>query len=35
MASVYRAHPIIGKNPRFLALLKRMGLESDTMAGAP
>jgi TolB-like protein/ribosomal protein S18 acetylase RimI-like enzyme len=35
MASVYRAHPIIGKNPRFLALLKRMGLESGTVAGAP
>ncbi len=24
-----RNHPIIGKDPRFLALLKRMGLESD------
>ena len=28
-----RNHPVIGKDPRFLALLKRMGLEGGTAAG--
>ena len=27
-----RNHPVIGKHPRFLALLKRMGLESKQVA---
>ena len=30
MASTHRCHPVIGKHPKFLALLKRMGLETDT-----
>lgn len=30
-----RNHPVIGKNPRFLALLKRMGLEADRAARLP
>jgi hypothetical protein len=29
-----RGHPIIGKHPRFLALLRRMGLLPDAAAGA-
>jgi TolB-like protein len=29
MAVRYRSDPLIGKDPRFLALLKRMGLEGD------
>ena len=35
MASVTRVHPVIGKHPRFLALLKRMGLEGDQTAAGP
>jgi hypothetical protein len=34
MATQYRNHPVVGKNPRFLALLRRMGLESGALAGA-
>ena len=30
MPLLYRHHSVIGKDPRFLALLKRMGLETDT-----
>jgi hypothetical protein len=29
MAPVNRGHPIIGKHPRFLALLARMGLAAN------
>jgi hypothetical protein len=29
MPARIRNHPVIGKDPRFLALLKRMGLEGD------
>jgi tetratricopeptide (TPR) repeat protein len=29
MTTRFRCHPVIGKDPRFLALLRRMGLESD------
>jgi eukaryotic-like serine/threonine-protein kinase len=32
MAMMNRMHPVIGKHPRFLALLKRMGLEGDQTA---
>jgi adenylate cyclase len=35
MATQYRNHPVIGKDPRFLALLRRMGLESGALAGVP
>ena len=35
MATQYRNHPVIGKAPRFLALLRRMGLESGALAGVP
>ena len=34
MAVRYRNDPLIGKDPRFLALLRRMGLESGALAGA-
>jgi TolB-like protein len=30
MTTQWRSDPVIGKDPRFLALLKRMGLEGDT-----
>jgi hypothetical protein len=30
-----RNHPVVGKHPRFLALLKHMGLLPDTSAGSP
>lgn len=30
MAAQYRNHPVIGKDPRFLALLNRMGFDSGT-----
>jgi hypothetical protein len=29
-----RMHPVIGKDPRFLALLKRMGLEGEEKRAA-
>ena len=32
MATQYRNHPVIGKDPRFLALLRRMGLEGEQTA---
>ena len=35
MAAQYRKHPVLGKDPRFLALLRRMGLESGALAGVP
>jgi TolB-like protein len=35
MPTQYRNHPVIGKDPRFLVLLRRMGLESGALAGAP
>ena len=35
MASVTRVHPVISKHPRFLALLKRMGLEGDQTTAGP
>jgi TolB-like protein len=34
MPTLNRSHPIIGKHPRFLALLRRMGLLPDAAAGA-
>jgi len=34
MPTQYRNHPVIGKDPRFLVLLRRMGLESGAVAGA-
>jgi tetratricopeptide (TPR) repeat protein len=34
MATQCRNHPVVGKDPRFLALLRRMGLESGALAGA-
>lgn len=33
MATQYRNHPVVGKNPRFLALLRRMGLEIGALTG--
>jgi thioredoxin-like negative regulator of GroEL len=35
MATQYRNHPVIGKDPRFLALLRRMGLEGDHAGAKP
>ena len=35
MAMMNRGHPVIGSHPRFLALLKRMGLEGDQTAAGP
>jgi hypothetical protein len=32
MAPISRMHPVIGKDLRFLALLKRMGLEGEQTA---
>jgi hypothetical protein len=32
MAPVNRDHPVIGKHPRFLALLQRMGLMTEAVA---
>jgi TolB-like protein len=34
MANMCRNHPVIGKHPRFLALLRRMGLLPDAAAGS-
>lgn len=34
MATQFRNHPVIGKDPRFLALLKRMGLETSRVSMA-
>ena len=35
MAATNRTHPVIGKHPRFLALLKRMALEGEQKGAVP